>query len=206
VVTLNGGNTDSFGAFLLIQRNGVNKALLGTESAINGGASDDLMVYSTAGIEMWPVGAKVGEFTATGLNGCAIGATTPAAATVTTLGITQGAVISGTYTPTLTAVTNVAATTSAVCQYMRVGNVVTVSGRVNIDPTSASTTTSIRISLPVASNFAAVGQCVGSGTGDLNFEPLLIYGDTTNDAARLDFVPLNNANQLVGFHFTYLVV
>jgi hypothetical protein len=140
------------------------------------------------------------------VNGVQIGSWSASGLATSGLSITQGAVISGTYTPTLTGVTNVAATTSAVCQYMRVGSVVTVSGRVNIDPTAASAITSIRISLPVASNFAATGQCSGSGMGDLNLEPVGVYGDAANNEARLDFVPLNNANQIVGFHFTYLVV
>jgi hypothetical protein len=58
---------------------------------------------------------------------------------------------SGTYTPTLSNTTNIAASAAFVCQYQRVGNVVTVSGRVNITPTAASVASELGISLPIAS-------------------------------------------------------
>lgn len=151
------------------------------------------------------LGGTVGSFTSTGLNSCALGATTPSTAAVTTLSITQGAVISGTYTPTLTGVTNVAATTSAVCQYMRVGNVVTVSGAVQVDPTAAAGT-ALRLSLPVASNLANARELAGTGTFELNYEPVRITGDVANNEALLELLPINTANQILSFHFTYLIV
>jgi hypothetical protein len=67
VMFLNGSSASSFGGYLAIQRNSVNKALIGTESAINGGASDDLFVYSTANIELWASAGKVAEVASTGL-------------------------------------------------------------------------------------------------------------------------------------------
>src|SRR3990167_10996405 len=73
-------------------------------------------------------------------------------------------VLANTYTPTLTNVFNVAASTAYACQYMRVGNVVTVSGQVDIDPTAASTYTELDISLPIASAFTATNQLGGVGT------------------------------------------
>src|SRR3990167_1580972 len=76
------------------------------------------------------------------------GASTAAAAR-TNLGF-----VSDIYTPTLTAVANVAAQTAYSCSYMQVGTVVTASGKIDIDPTAAApTATQIRLTLPVASNF-----------------------------------------------------
>ena len=69
----------------------------------------------------------------------------------------------GTYTPTLTAVTNVAASTANACQWLRVGNTVTVSGSVAVTATAVSTDTEIGISIPVASNFARGANVGGTG-------------------------------------------
>lgn len=119
--------------------------------------------------------------------------------------VTASNLLSGTYTPTLTGVTNVAATTSAVCQYMRVGNVVTVSGAVQVDPTAAAGT-ALRLSLPVASNLANARELAGTGTFELNYEPVRITGDVANNEALLELLPINTANQILSFHFTYLIV
>src|SRR3989304_10106925 len=70
---------------------------------------------------------------------------------------------SGTYTPTLTNGTNVAASTAFECQWMRIGSVVCVRGKFNLDPTSANTTTILGISLPVAS--IPGRRSAGSGRG-----------------------------------------
>ena len=68
----------------------------------------------------------------------------------------------GSYTPTLTGVTNVAASTAYACQWMRVRDVVTVSGKVDVDPTVVGST-KLGISLPIASNLSAAEQCAGVG-------------------------------------------
>lgn len=115
---------------------------------------------------------------------------------------------SGTYTPTLTGVTNVAAATAFTCQWMRVGNVVTVSGRVMIDPTAAGLL-QLGFSVPIASNFSALEQAGGmAGSNDAtNEEALRVYADATND--RVEFAGIINAltgNSGYHFSFTYLVV
>jgi hypothetical protein len=72
-------------------------------------------------------------------------------------------VYSGTYTPTQVSTnTNVTAVTYNSASYMRVGSVVTVSGRVDITATATGNTV-VQFSLPIASAFAATSQ--GSGTG-----------------------------------------
>jgi hypothetical protein len=81
-----------------------------------------------------------------------------------------GKILSGTYTPSLTvfAATNVAASTSGVCRYVRVGDIVTVSGQIFVDPTTTLLTTQISISLPIASNFSDTSQCSGTAVGGDN--------------------------------------
>lgn len=123
-----------------------------------------------------------------------------------TLSIGVGAITSGTYTPTLTGVTNVAASTAYLCHYLRVGATVTVAGRVDIDPTAVAAT-ELGISLPVASNFAAVDDCGGTAAnGDLAGNSASIFADTTNDRAALFMVPADAANRAFAFHFTYQVI
>lgn len=128
-----------------------------------------------------------------------------ARATVTAPAATDGNVFSGSYTPTLTNVTNVAASTAFLSQYMRVGNIVTVSGRVAIDPTSASTLTEITMTLPIAATFGAQSRCGGTfargGTGTGNCGS--ISADTTNNIALFAITPSSSANFDYWFSFTY---
>lgn len=114
---------------------------------------------------------------------------------------------SGTYTPTLTNVANLDASTAYQAQYMRVGNVVTVSGKVDLDPTTNLTVTQLGISLPIASNLGAREDCAGtafcttvSGMG------AAIRGDFTNDRAELTFVSSDINNQGMFFVFVYEII
>lgn len=117
---------------------------------------------------------------------------------------------SGTYTPTITGITNHAASTAAICQYARVDDTVTVSGVIEHDPTAAAAAiTEFRISLPIASTFATETQCAGVG---LRFDvagawrdSVGIYGDTTNNEARCWYLATNAANGKLPFTFTYTI-
>jgi hypothetical protein len=116
-------------------------------------------------------------------------------------------IASGTYTPTLNLVINLSSATPNVCQWMRVGNVVTVSGSFSADPVSASVT-SLGMTLPVASNLSAASQLGGVGVGDFGGTPVPIdiSGDTTNDVAFLIWLPTAAGNDTASFTFTYLVL
>lgn len=116
--------------------------------------------------------------------------------------------MSGTYTPTLYNTTNIAASTAYQCQYMRVGNVVHVSGLADIDPTATTTPSTLGISLPVASNFGSDTDCAGIGSCNLS-TPMVgsVIGDATNDRALLNFNTLGDAgNHGWSFMFTYEVI
>ncbi|MNQ85852.1 hypothetical protein D3C85_1010280 [compost metagenome] len=113
---------------------------------------------------------------------------------------------SGVYTPTLTNVNNVSASTSFEAQWLRVGNVVTVSGRVDIDPTGSGSAVHLGISLPVASNFTADSDLSGvGGATDVAGQVSGLHADTTNDRASLEFVSQSTANQEMYYHYTYEV-
>ncbi|EPR09762.1 hypothetical protein M527_06440 [Sphingobium indicum IP26] len=116
----------------------------------------------------------------------------------------DGNVYSGTYTPTLTGVTNIDAVTANVCQYMRVGNVVTVSGMIGVDATAAGNYT-FRASLPIASNLTAASQCNGALTTSGGLGYSRIVADTVNDLAQFDGNTSSAANNNASFSFTYLI-
>jgi hypothetical protein len=130
------------------------------------------------------------------------------ATAVTAPASTDGNVFSGTYTPTLTNTTNIAASTPFASQYMRVGNVVTVSGRLNIDPTTSGAACELGISLPIASDITTTSGCAGTGsiyTTTTEVSSGGILGDTTNNRATFRFVAGGTAARDYGFTFTYLV-
>lgn len=112
----------------------------------------------------------------------------------------------GTYTPTLTGVTNIQATTTYQCQYMRVGNVVTVSGLIDIDATVVGNTV-LGISLPIASNFANNYECAGTiCASTVASQCGRITADTTNDRANVTIQTVSLANESHAFTFTYTVI
>lgn len=119
---------------------------------------------------------------------------------------TVATLASGVYTPTLTNVTNVAASTAYQCQYMRVGSVVTVSGRVDVDATAAGAE-ELGMSLPIASNFAALEDCGGVAAATTASEyPMYIQADITNNRAAFRASKVDNSNHAHYFSFTYRII
>lgn len=121
---------------------------------------------------------------------------------------TTTALDSGTYAPTFTNVANLDSTpTGSNAQYLRVGNIVTVSGNIIIDPTTTATVTQAGISLPIASNFNAVSQCAGVATAHaISGQSGVIRGDATNDRAELIWTAVDTTSQTMYYHFTYQVI
>jgi hypothetical protein len=115
----------------------------------------------------------------------------------------------GVYTPTLTGVTNVASSTAYDCQYMRVGNTVTVSGKIEITPTANSTQTTIGISLPIASvlvNDYEVGGVAHTSVNTTAGHGAAIYGDVANARAEMDYYETHGASDTFFFTFSYTVI
>ncbi|WP_332823126.1 hypothetical protein, partial [Stutzerimonas kunmingensis] len=113
---------------------------------------------------------------------------------------------SGTYTPTLGNIANVAASTASVCRYMRIGDIVTVTGRIAIDPTAATTQTDVSISLPVASAIAATTDCAGVANSQA-IGVGVIFGRATDDTALLRFTStavVSNENWYFTFMYSVL--
>lgn len=108
----------------------------------------------------------------------------------------------GTYTPTLTNTTNVAASTAYTTYYKRVGDVVNVWGEVDIDATSALTISEMGLSLPIASSVGQTYELSGTASFEDN-TVVQISGDVTNDRAKFRFTPQSATNNKYSFHFTY---
>lgn len=113
----------------------------------------------------------------------------------------------GIYTPTLFNVANLAASTAYSCQYLRVGSSVTVSGKVDVDPTLTATDTQLGISLPIASAFANANECAGCAWAPtLTSEGGAILADVANGRATLQWKAVDVTNAARFFSFTYRVL
>ena len=113
----------------------------------------------------------------------------------------------GNYTPTLFNTTNVAASVAHVTNWMRVGNMVTVSGRAEVDPTNNNQSTVLGISLPITSNLASSEDVGGSAAAaDVAGQCAAILGDATNDRALMQYVSGSAANHSMWFTFMYEIL
>lgn len=112
----------------------------------------------------------------------------------------------GVYTPTLTGVTNIAASTAYQCQYLRLSTVCIVSGKVDIDPTAPGAT-ALGISLPVASNFGAAEDCGGTAfASGIAGQGAALRADAANDRAEMAWVAADITNQPMYFTFMYRII
>lgn len=114
----------------------------------------------------------------------------------------------GTFTPTVTSVSNLDGSSAYDCQYLRVGNIVTVSGFFSANPTAGATETTLRISIPVASNFTAFNQAAGVAKIDDGVsagDSCSISADTVNDALFVRWVSTSTNSASYSFTATYFV-
>ena len=125
-------------------------------------------------------------------------------------GTTNQYVASGTYTPTSSTNSNQTAVSFGAAQWIRVGNVVTVSGDGSSSVTTANIQTLLSISLPIASNIGSTGQaagvaCLVKGAASGNAVGK-ITGDSAGDFAIVEWWPSATGAQTWSFHFTYVVL
>ena len=123
-------------------------------------------------------------------------------------GPTNQYICSGTYTPTITNGTNISATTAYKCQWMRVGNVVTVSGRIDIDITTTLLANSLNITLPINSNFTeftSAGGTANSAQFDQTSNISLMAQPFGSVVQFLWTGQTDTNNRAFFFTFTYLI-
>lgn len=113
----------------------------------------------------------------------------------------------GTYTPTLTNTANIASSTAAVTNYMRVGDMVTVSGQFVVDATTITTLTTMGMSLPIASNIGASEDAGGVGGAFVGAgETWAVFGDAANNRVTFQTIIASAASHTVYFSFMYRVI
>jgi len=113
--------------------------------------------------------------------------------------------LSGTYTPTLSNSLNIASSTSAVCQYIRVGSVVTVSGTISVTcQNGVGNSTILGISLPIASDFTTGAEL--GGAGQHNNSAVGITASTANNRADVSWFSGTTSTVSLPFTFTYRIV
>jgi hypothetical protein len=123
---------------------------------------------------------------------------------------------SGTYSPTFTTSTNVASGSASTAQYMRVGNVVTVSGEFTMTSSSSGATqnSSLFLSIPINSDFTAAEGAAGgtavtsNGNGGEIAQAGAIGGDSTgnNNRVLIMFAGTNSTSARVyRYSYTYRV-
>jgi hypothetical protein len=115
-------------------------------------------------------------------------------------------ITSGRWTPTLTNTTNVAASVAHLCQYMRIGDEVLVSGVLQIDPTAAAATV-LKMSLPIASDFQNTEDCSGniSFVGASTSAVGSVVPDTTTNELYFSFTATQITNGFYRFMAQYRI-
>lgn len=114
----------------------------------------------------------------------------------------------GAYTPTLTNVANLDASTAAACTYFRVGNIVHVAGRFLADATAAGLC-QLGISLPIASALALTNDCNGvCASATAAAHSGMIVADAANDRAEAEWVAVATVlgNLDWRFEFDYNII
>lgn len=109
------------------------------------------------------------------------------------------------YTPTLTNVTNLDDSAAFQCQYVRVGDLVTVSGKFTANPTAAAAT-ELGMSLPIPSNLTAEEQVAGTAFCPGIQQGAAIQADATNNRASVQWLANDTANRAFIFSFTYRII
>ena len=116
-------------------------------------------------------------------------------------------IVGATYTPSLTNVANLDGSTTFSFQYTLVNNMVTVSGRVQVDPTAPAAVTGLGIALPIASDFQASSDCGGVAFAtNIAGQGAGIVADTVNNRALMQFVSTDLTAQPMAVMFQYQVL
>ena len=109
---------------------------------------------------------------------------------------------SSTYTPTLTNTTNVAASTAYVTGYMRVGNAITVYGKVTAQATGTGAV-ELRMSLPFPPGFGGDNEAGGVATCSATGETAGISSVSGTGTVAFKYSATTTSSNTFNFSFTY---
>ena len=113
---------------------------------------------------------------------------------------------SGTFTPTCTGVTNIDATAGVKTWWQQIGIEVFVFGRFTADATTASVSTVLTMSLPVASaNFSLTGDASGTLERINSTTTGVVAATVGAQTVTATFTPTVNTNITYWFHYFYTV-
>lgn len=113
-----------------------------------------------------------------------------------------------TFTPTVSGQANVSSSSSSSSRYVKVGNTIIVSFKVNITPTATSTETIVNFDLPVASSISLSTDISGVLSGrDLNGDYFSGYieAEAANNRADLYFKSLSTDIHFIRGTFQYII-
>lgn len=113
--------------------------------------------------------------------------------------------MSGFYTPTLTGVSNVDSSTAYDAQWIRIDNVVTVFGVVDVNTTAAAST-ELGISLPIPSNIQGVEGAVGTAASPGASQSGGVQGDAVNDRAQMVYNAVSGSNETMMYNIMYTLI
>jgi hypothetical protein len=202
---LSGDVTAAAGSSTTTFRDGAARSVLGRSAATSGAMAD--IVAGTDGHYLRRSGGSVGfgaisdaDLPSTIARDSEVSSAISAAITVALADIT-----SGTYTPSLTNISNLDSSTAYVCQRFRLGLIGFVSGAVDVNATAAGDTR-LGISFPIASNLSAAIECAGSGTSSDVQQSVAIFGDAVNNRAEMRWQAVDGSTHTVWFMFMYQII
>lgn len=171
------------------------------------GISDVPLVDGTGASGNW--GINISGNAATASSASAVPWSGVSSKPTTVAGLSLSDLAAGTYTPTVTNITNSGTPSADVCKYSRVGNIVTVSGRISVTPASTGST-SWRVSLPVASTFTgnadAMGTLVSSNASTMDGSGYVAaFLGSGSNTIQMDMNCLSASLTLVSFTVQYEV-
>jgi hypothetical protein len=113
----------------------------------------------------------------------------------------------GTYTPTATSAINLDAYNLSLAIWRRTGDIVTVSGFCNINLIAGSTSSSITITLPVASDLVSFLDITGQAVSGVASGSWIIVGDPDNNVAKFETSNISStAETAYTYSFCYKVM
>lgn len=114
---------------------------------------------------------------------------------------------SGTYTPTGTNDVNLTSHTEFTCQYLRVGNTVTVSGKITLRAALPATITSLDLDLPVSSTFGDEENAGGTGWSPaIAGAGFAVKGVGLSSTVQISFISVDATSHDYFFSFTYQII
>ena len=150
---------------------------------IVGAASSDALIFDSSG-----------RFYGAALHNNASGVT----------GSTNQYVASGKYSPTLSSIANLDGATTYQAQWLRVGNVVSVSGKTDVNPTLTATVTRLGFTLPIASALVNEEDCAGSAAASgIAGQSAAIRAEPTNDQSEMVWIAGDITVQPMFYSYQY---